>query len=161
MTDLLFTRVDGTRFMLPEHVVARLRTFAQHGTDDTEACGVLLGRVMRQGGHIVCDAITTPQPQDIRSRFSCVRDRDAHQTLIDLAWGGSAGTCGYLGEWHTHPEPDPAPSSIDLAEWRRRTLHDTYDLAGLLFVIVGTEHIRAWETVRATGGAAIPLVLAG
>lgn len=150
MTFLLFARKGGTVFMVPEDVREQLASFAQHEPHDLEAGGVLLGRILRNGGHVVVDTITTPQPADIRSRFSIIRDGDAHQVLIDLAWGGSAGTCGYLGEWHTHPEADPVPSKVDLAQWKHRTIHDVYEGAGLLFVIVGTEHIRVWESHRAT-----------
>uniref|UniRef100_UPI003CED28D9 Mov34/MPN/PAD-1 family protein n=1 Tax=Enterobacter cloacae complex sp. 280C5 TaxID=3395861 RepID=UPI003CED28D9 len=32
--------------------------------------------------------------------------------------GRSDGFLVYLGEWHTHPEDFPQPSSTDLRSWR-------------------------------------------
>jgi integrative and conjugative element protein (TIGR02256 family) len=55
-----------------------------------------------------------------------------------------------LGEWHTHPELDPSPSSIDLAGWRNKLLFDQFDSDVLYFVIVGKEQINAWQGNRKT-----------
>src|SRR5215510_5960297 len=80
-----------------------------------------------------------------RTRFHRAQRR--HQAAIDAAWATSEGTCTYLGEWHTHPEPIPTPSPVDWADWRRRLLHDHYT-EPLFFIIVGTTATRAWEGRR-------------
>ena len=49
---------------------------------------------------------------------------------------GSAGTIGYVGEWHTHPEPVPSPSGQDCANWRNLVRQTKHPLA---FVILGTD----------------------
>ena len=50
----------------------------------------------------------------------------------------SLGTKSYLGEWHTHPEPNPRPSSLDITEWKKTA---NYNEDMLLFLIVGQETI--------------------
>lgn len=62
-----------------------------------------------------------------------------------------SGTCGYLGEWHTHAEPVPSPSPIDLDDWTKRLAHDVVDADQVFFVIVGQQEMACWEGVRATG----------
>jgi len=46
----------------------------------------------------------------------------------------------YLGEWHTHPEHSPSPSTIDTHGWQR--ICNTRKMP-MLFVIAGTQH-RLW-----------------
>jgi integrative and conjugative element protein (TIGR02256 family) len=50
------------------------------------------------------------------------------------AWIRTSGTLDYLGEWHTHPEDTPRPSSIDRQQWH--TVCDSTTVA-IAFVIVG------------------------
>lgn len=43
----------------------------------------------------------------------------------------------YVGEWHTHPECNPTPSTIDMRGW---TQASSTRKAPMLFVIVGTKN---------------------
>lgn len=43
----------------------------------------------------------------------------------------------YVGDWHSHPEPSPTPSSLDMKTQRSLASHSEYELNGLLLVIVG------------------------
>jgi len=112
-----------------------------------EAGGVLLGRHLRDGSAIIVDAITTPLLDDQRSRARFFRAQSRHQAVIDEAWHASNGTCTYLGEWHTHPEPIPTPSTIDWADWQRRLRSDRFS-EPIFFVIVGIPGVAAWEGNR-------------
>ncbi len=107
---------------------------------------MLLGRHLRDGSAIIVDAVTTPMAGDRRGRTRFHRAQRRHQELIDQAWRDSDGTCTYLGEWHTHPEPVPTPSQIDWADWRR--LRSDRYTEPLFFVIVGTQEMCAWEGWR-------------
>jgi len=125
----------------------------QTAADASEAGGALLGRVLASGD-VVVDLVTEPLPSDVRSRAAFHRSR-AHQISIDAAHERSGGVVGWLGEWHTHPEPDPTPSAVDLDDWHRRAHEDVYEGERLFFVIVGQERTRAWSCDRR--GNVIPL----
>jgi len=152
---------DGLRFALPfggrakinGNVVAIIDRYRQRGPADTEAGGSLLGRMMRDSLDVVVDEVIEPGPLDVRTRYGFHLCDLAHQqAALDAAWKRSAGTCCFLGDWHTHAEPDPTPSSVDLANWHRllRTMA-TGESTRLLFVIVGTERVRAWQGDWNTG----------
>jgi integrative and conjugative element protein (TIGR02256 family) len=144
---LIFLRPDGTRLEVNVAAWRVMQGFIQHASSATEAGGVLLGRHLRDGSAIVVDAVTTPIAGDRRARNRFHRAQRRHQAAIDAAWEASEATCTYVGEWHTHPEPVPTPSSIDRADWHRRLLHDCYT-EPLFFIIVGTAAIKAWEGHR-------------
>jgi integrative and conjugative element protein (TIGR02256 family) len=144
---LIFLRPDGTRFEVCIAAWPVMQGFIQHANDATEAGGVLLGRHLRDGSAIVVDTVTVPMAGDRGARTRFHRAQRRHQAAIDAAWAASEGTCTYLGEWHTHPEPVPTPSSVDWADWHRRLLQDSYT-EPLFFIIVGITTTRAWEGRR-------------
>lgn len=43
----------------------------------------------------------------------------------------------YVGDWHSHPEPVPSPSSLDWKTHESLVQKSTYELNGLLLVIIG------------------------
>ena len=74
-----------------------------------------------------------------------------HASIALARWRASHGTVRYLGEWHTHPEDQPTPSSLDRSEWHRLA-KERKDERPLLAVIVGrkvlhVEMIPAGEKV--------------
>lgn len=134
----------------------------QHEPDALEAGGVLLGRELLGTGDLVVDAVTEPMAEDMRTRVSFFRSLLCHQHRIFEAWQQSHGTRGYLGEWHTHPEPRPAPSVVDRRDWKRRLVEDRVDARCSLFLIMGTRALGAWlgdrraETIRLLGYCDLP-----
>jgi integrative and conjugative element protein (TIGR02256 family) len=132
---------------------AAWKIFAEHAQKAPsayEAGGILLGRVVATNGHFVVDQAAPPNSRDRRSRFSFRRSRRASQGLVDEAWHQSCGTCIYLGEWHTHPEDDPWPSSTDRADRIRLLVQTKCEQDRLIFVIVGRTLVRVWEGSRST-----------
>jgi integrative and conjugative element protein (TIGR02256 family) len=134
----------GTRVKIGRQAVLGMLEHAQREPGALEAGGVLLGRELLVTGDLVVDAITTPMPGDVRTSTSFSRSAALHQRRILEAWRGSAGTCGYLGEWHTHPEARPIPSRIDRHDWSRRLVEDVVGARLSLFVIVGTRALGVW-----------------
>jgi len=116
--------------------------------DLPEAGGLLLGRFFEDRPDLLIDEATVPTSIDRRSRFAIFRPKEGAQRLIDSAWKASGGTRNFLGEWHSHPEPRPTPSCRDLANWRRISRKAEYEQSGLLFIIVGSDEIKAWEVRR-------------
>lgn len=156
---IVFEAPGGRRLKLDGAVLDRFALYRQVAPHQHEAGGVLLGRHLLDSGDIVVDEVTEPMPGDKRSRFQFRRQQGNHQRRVEEAWVASRGTCVYLGEWHTHPEPDPTPSSTDIEDWRRRLRVDVFDGDTLYFVIVGCRTIRAWEGGRA-GLRMSPMILA-
>lgn len=144
---LTFVRSAGGRFQISTSAVTVIHTYIQGVPEAPEAGGVLLGRHIVKSRDIIVDRVTVPMLDDRRSRLRFFRARRQHQEEIDRVWRESDGTCTYLGEWHTHPEPSPEPSFVDRLEWQRKLLFDRFT-EPLFFVIVGITEVRAWEGVR-------------
>lgn len=147
-TPLVFCKHNGGRLGVSEEALAVMCSFTQLQPRDTEAGGVLIGRFIEGGEDVVVDLVTSPLPGDRRSRTRFHRSKRPHQKVLDREWRESGGKRTYLGEWHTHPEPCPTPSHIDLNDWRRRVKRDTFHGDFLHFVIVGQVEVRAWEMQR-------------
>lgn len=125
-----------------------LNNFRQLDNSDKEAGGVLLGRFVLDSDNIIIDKVTSPQSKDKRSRFAFKKMDRYHQQRITEEWTESGGKMNYIGEWHSHPENHPSPSSLDIREWKRKSKEDVYDHGFLIFIIVGIESISAWAVSK-------------
>jgi integrative and conjugative element protein (TIGR02256 family) len=119
--------------------------FRQLTPTDLEAGGILLGRLIIDSQDVIVDSITVPGIRDRRERLRFWRGKSSTQKLVDRAWAESGGTRVYLGEWHSHPEDDPSPSSLDASEQVRVVRTATFEHGFLFFVIVGRQWVRVWE----------------
>lgn len=160
-----FLRPAGGELRISSSAIDTMNAHVQTRRWSQEAGGILLGRLLLEGDHIVVDRVTVPGPQDRRSRFNFFRAERPAQGVVNDAWNHSGGETIYLGEWHTHPEDHPSPSWHDGADWRRLVTTQRYEQESLLFIIVGRLEIRSWEFPKAAsepvplasvdGGAAI------
>lgn len=98
----------------------------------SERGGILLG--LRRGRHFQVNEATLPTRWDRGSMFSFRRSAAGHQAVAFRRWKSSRHTTDWIGEWHSHPEPLPSPSSIDLRSWRDITRHRA---APMVFLILG------------------------
>ena len=115
-------------------VLATIERFRQSSRSAPESGGMLLAVIEPTLVRIV--RATEPAAQDERSRFSFIPALRHQQRTIDEQFKSGLH---FIGEWHTHPEPRPTPSAIDLhsmADCFRKSRHQ---LAGLLMLILGTE----------------------
>lgn len=145
--NLVYRVTAKQRLILAEPAVQQMLSFAQRRWWQSEAGGVLLGRHLLDSRDVVVDDVTTPQAADRRSRFGFFRSR-RHEALAQERWRQQAGTSAYLGLWHTHPEPDPTPSSVDYRDWQQAVAGDAFEGDRLFFPIVGTNSIRVWTLSR-------------
>jgi integrative and conjugative element protein (TIGR02256 family) len=143
-----FNLTNSGVLKITAEVVTQFNNYAQRSNSKTEAGGVLIGRYIISSNNIVVDSMTKPFKKDKRGRFFFKKLDKLHQKVIRKLWKASEGTANYLGEWHTHPESDPSPSSLDIQEWMRKSKEDIYDNDFLIFIIVGTESINAWLVRR-------------
>lgn len=150
MDDINFTLSNKGILKISFEAVLKMKSYSQNQNHNLEAGGVLIGRFIKDSKDIVVDKITAPMLNDKRTRNTFVRGVKMHQRVIDSEWVKSNGTLHYLGEWHTHPENYPTPSSIDLKNWKAILKTYTYTSRYLYFVIVGIKEIRIWEGDRKT-----------
>ena len=80
-----------------------------------EAGGVLLGYI--RGPHFHILAATEPGSKDRRTRTSFHRRDKMHEQHF-LKAREKDPFVAYLGDWHSHPEDTPTPSSLDEREWK-------------------------------------------
>ncbi|WP_080756116.1 Mov34/MPN/PAD-1 family protein [Pseudomonas brassicacearum] len=152
--EIIFSWPDGSgRYVLIEgHVWDFLFSHAQTKPSTTEAGGILLGN--RAGGHIHVISATGPLSNDKRARLSFDRLDTGHQKAAHHAWASSGGTVDYVGDWHTHPQSIPTPSSKDYVEWKKLTkaLPSSH-----LFAIVGSSGNNFWLGCGANLQKILPL----
>lgn len=116
---------------------ACLETFELHrqkSFSDRETGGQLFARIY--GNHINIEIATETKGRSKHRRFLFWPDRAAERVDIETLFRQGLH---YIGDWHTHPEAIPIPSTQDkckMLEIYRRSLHD---LDVMLMVIVGLE----------------------
>ncbi|MBR7797894.1 hypothetical protein GT022_17835 [Agaribacter marinus] len=141
---MIFYFGKTSKLKINDDVLDRLRVYRQLESTDTEAGGVLMGRFLEGSGDIIIDLITEPTEKDTRERCFFRKYLETHQEIVDKVWEESDGTFNYVGEWHTHPEKHPSPSSHDRKEWKKVLRKTQCESSFLFFIIIGTESIAAW-----------------
>ena len=130
-------------------VVTTIDRYVEPEERGREAGGILIGSY--RGPHIEVVACTMPMPGDVRTVTSFDRRDPGHAREAKRQWKQSGRLLTFVGEWHTHPEQMPSPSSTDLDTWEgAMKKHAPYRL---LFVIRG--HSGAWFGVG-RAGAVLP-----
>ena len=120
-----------------------------------EAGGVLLGK--RRGKHIEVVLASEPMPADRREQFFFERNVEGHLPFAKAAWRAGHFAVDYVGEWHTHPQRLPLPSSIDRAEWRKLAAARP-PTSPLLTIVVGTAALHAELLLGSAETELVPLL---
>lgn len=123
---------DSGLILIEQNVIETIRNHCQNKPGIPESGGVLLG--YRRDSHLHVVDATTPQPDDRCMRFRFFRRDPYHQQVAISKWSVSGNTLDYIGEWHTHPELGPSPSSLDLSEWKKICAARN---SNMLFLIAG------------------------
>ncbi|TAJ36861.1 MAG: hypothetical protein EPO55_20260 [Reyranella sp.] len=133
--DLLEYALPGNRVLCfaPE-VVARFRMHRQHRLWRKEAGGQLFATMT--GKVVDIREATGPRPSDRRSLFGYVPHRAAEQAEIKARY---ARGLHFIGDWHTHRQAMPEPSSTDLHSMQDMFKRSDHDTPGFILVVVGTE----------------------
>ncbi len=130
-----FDPESGRIVLLQTTILRLLDTYRQVSSMSLEAGGVLLG--YRRDPHLEVMRITEPGVGDRRKRTFFDRRDSCHQKGAIQAWRDSGRFIDYVGDWHTHPEPSPIPSNVDLEQWRLLPVRTEID--PMLEIIIGTE----------------------
>ncbi len=123
---------SGQVLVLTEGVVRKFRRYRQRRWYQREAGGQLFARLSLS--RVFVEEATGPRRTDRRTRTSYVPDRAAEQREIDSR---HADGLHYVGDWHTHPEPVPGLSGLDIASISESVRRSTHALNGFLLLIVG------------------------
>lgn len=102
-----------------------------------EAGGQLFCKLEKE--RILVAHATEPRRGDKRSRFSFWPNRKREQRDIETLF--SAGL-HYIGDWHTHPQETPSPSSEDIEKIKAIFRESEHVLKGMLLVVVGKSNAR-------------------
>ncbi|WP_149244312.1 Mov34/MPN/PAD-1 family protein [Dyadobacter sp. 32] len=111
----------------------------QLGRADPEAGGIVLGRLFED--RISICRLSVPTELDKRSRSYFERHRISGQSIVEYEFFNSSGQINYFGEWHTHPEASPTPSSRDIKMIREQFKLNTLNMDFLLLLIQGYSHL--------------------
>lgn len=103
--------------LIEKQVLVLVQKFIQSSEDDTESAGILIGEY-RGNQHIRVVHATVPGLADRSTRTRFSRLDPHHQEQALSYWKNSNKTQTWIGEWHTHPEDHPSPSSYDKREWK-------------------------------------------
>lgn len=139
----VYSLSDGRSLYIRPEAQEKMFKYKQMRRTDKEAGGILIGRILKENNHFIIDDVTEPMPRDKRTRTRFSRNPEGHQEYMDEVFRRENGHCFYLGEWHTHPQKVPIPSSTDLKDWLR-LLRIGYESDCLFFVILGTVELNVW-----------------
>lgn len=136
----------GRRVIVCDTVLGVWRKHRQTRPYATESFGVLMGTTSVNGRKIWIEAVTTPMALDQCSRsFFALRD-PGHRREVCRRFSRSAGRSIYLGTWHTHAEPTPAPSLVDRRDWS--ACQRANRGRPMAFVLVGTRQVCVFVRAR-------------
>jgi integrative and conjugative element protein (TIGR02256 family) len=127
-------------------VEERIRELARAASDGRETGGILLGRGPDEHGVIVVEEAGDAGDHAERRPDYFLRDRAHAERLAEIAWERSRAV--WVGEWHTHPNGLPIPSTRDLATYS--ALLDDSELAfkALVSVIAVPDPAQRWQAPR-------------
>ena len=128
-------KIDSLSIIFSDAVLDIMDRHSQRKSNAPEQGGILLGRVYKD--QFVVEKISTPTELDRCSRYGFERHRLSAQFVIDYEFFNSNGQVMYLGEWHTHPEDKPTPSTVDLKMIKSQLTKNKIDAPCLLLVIKG------------------------
>lgn len=119
--------------LITQSAVASIAREACRSVDGLETGGILLGT--DDGDVIVIKHAGDPGPKAKRSERAFLRDNDHARRLANEAWvlDGSQ----WIGEWHTHPNLELVPSSLDLSSYLRHIRDPELCLERFVAIIVG------------------------
>ncbi len=136
MSSMIFL-VDGAdqKVILCESVLKHVSKYRQIGVQAPESGGQLFAEVTSE--KVVIRVATGPYKEDRVSRFRLTLNRWRQSSDIRKLFRKGLH---FVGEWHTHPETHPSPSSLDLENMRECFNNSKHQLDSFIMLIVGTDN---------------------
>lgn len=120
--------------MLQHSAFAHIKTSVQNQKSNREVGGQLFGTI--RGEHIFICRATGPYSSDVQNRFSFMPSRTRERRDIHRYFKIGLH---FFGDWHSHPQEYPKPSSIDLDNIKECFRQSSHDHSSFLLLIVGTD----------------------
>lgn len=133
--------LEQYKISISNNVLEIFNKFKQDGWKKKESGGIIFCQISEVDKSINLIKISTPNKFDSSSRTSFVRDKDAAQILVDFEFINSQGKNIYIGEWHTHPENYPRPSSQDITMIKQQFKSSFLCEKFILLLIIGIKGI--------------------
>ena len=129
-------------------VMDEICKWVQDDDKKPESGGYIIGYQHKKTGNISLEAVSAPSFLDTKLRaFFRLRD-DSHNAFLMKA---KRRKSYYMGVWHTHPQEDPSPSSIDWNDWTETLKIDKSACQYVFFIIAGFDKWRIWIGDLLTG----------
>ena len=144
--DVINIGSTSVQFDIASDIVAEFSEIQRKSDFQKETGGILIGYYRSLCNRLLITDMTHPQREDFMARFRFIRRSTGHQEIMDELWESSGYRKSYLGEWHTHNEKVPKPSTVDISNWKKISQR-IHNFDELFFIIVGIERIGFW-TVR-------------
>lgn len=139
-----YKKTQNTKIIVPRNVKLVLDKYKQMEENSVEACGILIGQHSVDEKQIIIDTATSPSKYDKRGKHYFKMNPKPHQQILDGKFVESQKESVYLGTWHSHPEPIPAPSKCDIKDWKKQYRENKHLFDKMIFVIVGETIIKYW-----------------
>ena len=123
---------SGQQLTFSDAVVSHLENRRQLRFWQAEAGGLLFARLSAE--EVFIEAATGPRRTDRRTRNTYFPDRAAEQREINNLHSEGLS---FVGTWHSHPEPVPRPSGVDLHSLAESFRLSTHHLNAFVLAIIG------------------------
>lgn len=107
-----------------------------------ETGGILLGYWGPSREEVVVVEATAPGPHAITGKKAFTPDYEHDRELVAQRYRSSRGRITYLGDWHSHPDSETAPSIRDLRTLRRIADAEVARVEVPMMALVGG--VEAW-----------------
>ena len=135
MDDLFFIYKD-IKLIIKKEIILELSNYRQITVHKNENGGMLIGSKLLHDNILESNDMTHPLIEDSFSPTTFKRS-NSHNDILKEKWKKSNHTKMYLGEWHTHPQDIPSPSSEDIDNWVKLMERSKTESEILMFIIIG------------------------
>jgi integrative and conjugative element protein (TIGR02256 family) len=120
------------RIIVEAKVLNYLKSFRQLSSSNFESGGQLFA--ILTDGDVQIKTRNGPNKKDICSSFHFIPDLQLEQKAINSQFKKGLH---YVGDWHTHPQDEPAPSDLDFNTMSSCFSNSKHQLDSILRLIVG------------------------
>jgi integrative and conjugative element protein (TIGR02256 family) len=129
------TECEGMEIVFSNNILNKMLSFRQSSGNLPESGGIITGLIYN---HAICAIdCSIPTSYDKQNRFNFIRSKEGAQCFLDEKFLTSRGREIYLGEWHTHPENSPKPSTTDLSSFKKTIKNNLLNSHIFIMVIIG------------------------